>query len=151
MCCPRPRTDLELLVRTSDEHMNTSISYWKNQDTEYYVLNIWNHIIRTWYVRVLCVRADPVSCSRARWRRGNDSREMSFFSTVLVCTGSGKSRIPQDITHGNGKPRGMRTFHGNWMGAGCQDFFGNCLDGITGTIFAREQEKTHFPWNHVGN
>ena len=32
-----------------------------------------------------------------------------------------------------------------WMGTGYQDFFGNCLDGITGTIFAREREKNHFP------
>ena len=24
-----------------------------------------------------------------------------------------------------------------WMGTGYHDFFGNCLDGITGTIFAR--------------
>ena len=32
-----------------------------------------------------------------------------------------------------------------WMGTGYQDFFGNCLDGITGTIFARERENPHFP------
>ena len=31
------------------------------------------------------------------------------------------------------------------MATGYQDFFGNCLDGITGTIFARERENPHFP------
>ena len=32
-----------------------------------------------------------------------------------------------------------------WTGTGNQDLFGNCLDGTTGTLLAREREKSHFP------
>lgn len=32
-----------------------------------------------------------------------------------------------------------------WTGTGNQDFLRNCLDGTTGTIFAREREKAPLP------
>ena len=85
---------------------------------------------------------------------------MLFFSTVLVCTGFGKSRFPRDFTEREQKTTGNQTFPRElfgrereikissgtvWTGTGNQDFFGNCLDGTTGTIFAREREKKPFP------
>ena len=37
-------------------------------------------------------------------------REKMFFSTVLVCTGFGKSRIPRDFTARERKTTGKQTF-----------------------------------------
>ena len=72
---------------------------------------------------------------------------MFFFSTVLVCTGFGKIENSTGF-YGTGTEN-----HGKsdistgtvWMGAGYQEVFGNCWDAITGTIFARERKKIHFP------
>ena len=145
LCYPRPRT----AVRISDEHMNTSITSWINH-TISYVPGRYEYS---------CVRADPVWCSRARWRRGNNSRGDDFFSTVLVCTGFGKSRIPRDFTARERKATGNQTFPRElfgwerdikissgtvWMGSRERYLHGNGKKTISREIL-REFSRGNFP------